>query len=772
MTTPSPDSIPREHRNQWLALVLLLLVVGGVVAYLVYREYQLTLARERAVLAAQTQVVDENLGQQLIGANSALDSARGDVRMLAAVGREAQMAPRLRALADAMPGVRTMLITDAYGRVIASSRVEMMGLDIEQRAYFQLAKKQRDFERLYVSEPFQTMQGVSSISLVKAWRDVDGAFGGVVTATLEPEYFEVLLRSVLYAPGVTSSLIHSSGKVFTGMPAGNRVRGMDLANAGNFVRQHLASGAAVNFYQGMSAVFGEERMTAFRNTQPAGMNMDKPLVAGVSRPLSAVLAPWHQLARLYAAMYVSLAAVVLLAAYLLQRKQLALMAVSLAAERESREHSQRLDMALEGGDLGLWDLDVATGQRTVNRRAREIVGDGPDDPVDDIAQWYRRVHPEDRLRTRELRRAHERGETETLVLDYRVRHRDGRWVWLHSRGKVTQRDAAGAPLRIVGTYLDVSERKAAEAQLQHHAELLARMSRVSGTGGWDFDIASGRSTWSPEMYRIREIDDGTLEPDRQLVMDAYLPESRERLAAARAEALAHGTPWDLDLQLTTAKGRVIWVRSQGEAVVRDAQVVGLTGTLRNIDAAKQAQIDLQAANQKLEHLALSDGLTGIANRRLFDQTLQNEWLRCARAGRPLALLLIDIDHFKLFNDHYGHAGGDQCLQQVARVLTGCAQRTGDIVCRFGGEEFAILLPDAGLDSARTVAQACLDAVRAASIAHAASPLGPLLSLSVGAASMMADRARFAQTLVERADEALYRAKANGRARYELHEDAL
>jgi diguanylate cyclase (GGDEF)-like protein/PAS domain S-box-containing protein len=499
--------------------------------------------------------------------------------------------------------------------------------------------------------------------------------------------------------------------------------------------------------------------------------MDKPLVATVSRARSGVLGPWQQLARLYGLMYAVLVLIVLLAAYLLQLKQRALMALTVAAEQESRENSQRLDMALRGGDLGLWDLDVVTGLRTVNARAREMVGDGPADPVDNVSEWGRRMHPQDLPKSKALRRVHEQGDSDMLILDYRVRHRAGHWVWLHSRGRVTQRDQDGRPLRIVGTYLDITERKAAEAQMAHDAELLSRMSRVSGTGGWDFDLATGRSTWTAEMFRIRGLDP-SVEPDQQLVMSSYLPESRERLAAARAVTLAQGTPWDMDLQLTTATGEVIWVRSQGEAVVRNGQIVGLTGTLRNINASKQAQLDLEIANQKLEHLALSDGLTGIANRRLFDQTLQSEWLRCARAGRPLAMLLIDIDHFKLFNDHYGHAGGDQCLQQVARLLTGCAQRTGDIVCRFGGEEFAILLPDADLASASSVAQSCLDAISNAHIEHAGSPLGPTLSLSVGVASAMADRARFAQVLVERADEALYRAKHLGRARFEVHQDPL
>ena len=771
MKSPSSEFIPREHRNQWLALVLLLLAVGGAVAYLIYREHELTLARERVVLLTHAHVIDENLSQQLMGVNAALDAAREDMKVLVAVGREAQMAPRLRSLSDAMPGVRTMLVTDANGRILASSRVEMIGLFIDDRPYFQLAKAKPDRDRMFVSAPFQTMQNVSSISLVKVWTDQQGRFAGVVTATLEPDYFEVLLRSVLYASDVRSTLIHGDGQVFTGMPPDSPTRGLNLSAKGAYLKRHLESGLVENLFEGPSPITGDERLTAFHNSQPPSLNMDKPLVATVSRARAGVLGPWQQLARLYGLMYAVLVLIVLLAAYLLQLKQRALMALTVAAEQESRENSQRLDMALRGGDLGLWDLDVATGLRTVNARAREIVGDGPADPVDNVSEWGRRMHPQDLPKSKALRRVHEQGDSDMLILDYRVRHRAGHWVWLHSRGRVTQRDQDGRPLRIVGTYLDITERKAAEAQMAHDAELLSRMSRVSGTGGWDFDLATGRSTWTAEMFRIRGLDP-SVEPDQQLVMSSYLPESRERLAAARAITLAQGTPWDMDLQLTTATGEVIWVRSQGEAVVRNGQIVGLTGTLRNVNASKQAQIDLEIANQKLEHLALSDGLTGIANRRLFDQTLQSEWLRCARAGRPLAMLLIDIDHFKLFNDHYGHAGGDQCLQQVARLLTGCAQRTGDIVCRFGGEEFAILLPDVDLASASSVAQSCLDAISNAHIEHAGSPLGPTLSLSVGVASAMADRARFAQVLVERADEALYRAKHLGRARFEVHQDAL
>jgi diguanylate cyclase (GGDEF)-like protein len=199
--------------------------------------------------------------------------------------------------------------------------------------------------------------------------------------------------------------------------------------------------------------------------------------------------------------------------------------------------------------------------------------------------------------------------------------------------------------------------------------------------------------------------------------------------------------------------------------VVEGKTVGLTGTLKNVTWRKQSQIDLQIANEKLERMTLSDGLTGIANRRFFDQTLQTEWSRSGRSGQPLALLMIDIDHFKLYNDQYGHVGGDECLHRVAQVLAGCPRRASDLVCRYGGEEFAILLPGADLASASAMAQACLDAMRNEGIPHATSLVGPWLTLSIGVASAEADASQAAVTLVERADAALYQAKLLGRAQY-------
>ncbi|MEO6853576.1 MAG: diguanylate cyclase, partial [Rhodoferax sp.] len=176
---------------------------------------------------------------------------------------------------------------------------------------------------------------------------------------------------------------------------------------------------------------------------------------------------------------------------------------------------------------------------------------------------------------------------------------------------------------------------------------------------------------------------------------------------------------------------------------------------------------LELANQRLAQLSATDGLTGIGNRRHFDAVLATEWLRGARQQEPLALLMIDIDHFKLYNDHYGHLAGDACLRRVARLLATCVRRAGELVARYGGEEFVLLLPGTDQDHARLVAQHCMDALALERIPHAGSPTADFLTLSIGVAHTVPDAERKPDTLVYAADTALYRAKNAGRQQFDI-----
>lgn len=200
--------------------------------------------------------------------------------------------------------------------------------------------------------------------------------------------------------------------------------------------------------------------------------------------------------------------------------------------------------------------------------------------------------------------------------------------------------------------------------------------------------------------------------------------------------------------------------------IRTPQGYIVTATMEVTDMVHQRQA-LEVANERLAMLSVTDGLTGIANRRHFDETLAAEWLREARHQEPLALLIIDIDHFKGYNDHYGHLAGDECLRRVAQILQSCLRRSGEVVARYGGEEFALLMPATSNQEALLMAQRCMDQLADADIAHAASTTAPRLTLSIGVASAVPDPAFKPEALVDAADAALYRAKNGGRNRYEI-----
>ena len=183
----------------------------------------------------------------------------------------------------------------------------------------------------------------------------------------------------------------------------------------------------------------------------------------------------------------------------------------------------------------------------------------------------------------------------------------------------------------------------------------------------------------------------------------------------------------------------------------------LHSMLQRINTQKLAE-----SNRKLAILSISDGLTGLHNRRHFDTTYDAQWRSAARTETPISLLFIDIDHFKNYNDCYGHQAGDLCLQRVAQVIQGSVSRAHDLTARYGGEEFVVLLPHTPLGDAITIAQRICQGIADLSIAHADSPVDDYLTLSIGAASMVPTCDRRHEQLLKNADTALYQAKDDGR----------
>ena len=227
-------------------------------------------------------------------------------------------------------------------------------------------------------------------------------------------------------------------------------------------------------------------------------------------------------------------------------------------------------------------------------------------------------------------------------------------------------------------------------------------------------------------------------------------------ARASDQDLAHGIEAGGDDYLVKPISETV-LRAKVNAMRR---IATMRGTLIQLTRK------LDEANGELERLSAIDGLTGVANRRRFDEVLRHEWLRAARGGHPLSLLLIDVDQFKQFNDGNGHLAGDECLRDLARLLEATLRRPSDLLARYGGEEFAVILPETGPEGAASVAQSLIDAVREAAIPHGHSTVSSLLSISVGVATAVPERGdeQGYEVLITIADEALYKAKRAGRNR--------
>ena len=257
-------------------------------------------------------------------------------------------------------------------------------------------------------------------------------------------------------------------------------------------------------------------------------------------------------------------------------------------------------------------------------------------------------------------------------------------------------------------------------------------------------------------------------------MDMVHPEDCAHVLQVHAEAIAAHTPLGTQYRIVRASdGAQRWLQVWGEyGDGTDTDPLRMTGTVQDITERKQAEQQLARYRDALEERVRLDPMTQVANRLALGEAMQREWERARLRGMPLALLMIDVDFFKAYNDHYGHIAGDRCLQRVAQALASAVQRSGELAARYGGEEFAVLLPDSDELRAVAVAHRLREAVRELALEHQASPCGAQVTISVGVACVRpadGQPLEHAQTtLFQQADAALYRAKQAGRDRVALY----
>ena len=259
------------------------------------------------------------------------------------------------------------------------------------------------------------------------------------------------------------------------------------------------------------------------------------------------------------------------------------------------------------------------------------------------------------------------------------------------------------------------------------------------------------------------------------VMDGY--EAARRMRACRPDEwgpiiFLSSMEADQDLDRAIEAGGDDYLVKPVSFVVLNAKI----RAMHRIETMRRKLIDMSAqlttANQELERISRQDGLTRIANRRYFDTYLSEELKRAARQKSDLSLILIDIDHFKRYNDRYGHQAGDVCLRQVASTLTAVCRRPADLAARYGGEEFVMVLPDTPLAGAVGLAETLRQTLAQMALPHADSDVSALVTMSQGVVSVLPDALATPEQLIECADRALYQAKHEGRDRHIVHSSAL
>ncbi len=379
------------------------------------------------------------------------------------------------------------------------------------------------------------------------------------------------------------------------------------------------------------------------------------------------------------------------------------------------------------------------------------------------------VHPDDKPRAAELVRQMRAG-LDGALMECRVANAAGEYQWVEASLRTIRDPQTGNPTGILNMVRDIAERKHAELARDFHRSLLKAIHDVSLDGvlvvNPDGKVVSYNRRFA-EVWRVSATDipacllTPTVEiPDERLLAECVERTKDPAAFLSRVSELYANRDARDHCQIELKDGRTL---ERYTSALRSAEghYMGRVWFFRDITERRQAEEELKAAYRAVEELAVIDALTGLANRRRFDECLTTEWRRGMREHEPLSLVLLDVDLFKSYNDTYGHLRGDSCLRQVAESAMDVVTRPGDLVARFGGEEFAMILPNTDHRGALKIADNVREAVAGRCLEHAASPRG-VVTVSAGCATIVPHSAQKATDLIEIADCALYRAKRLGR----------
>nr|WP_315251474.1 EAL domain-containing protein [uncultured Duganella sp.] len=456
----------RTMAAEWLMLGFVLALSGLLIAYFVWNERALLMTSNIERMRLQTLIIDENLSHQLEGVRSALDSVRDTLR----AGDNCAVECRrtlLQSLKRAMPGVRALLVLDRKG-MIEMSDDDLRDSRLDDRNYTSHVERMRDRDTLYLSQPYENTPGVFNIKLSMAFIGTDGANNGAVSAILNPEYFDAVMRSALYAPDMNSAITEDSGRRILFVPADPAAMRNTSAAADPFFVRHQNSHRSETVLEG-TAPSGEQRLVVQRTMLLRGLGLDKTLVVSLGRNQALIATGWHRMAWTCGVAWLVFGLTASGALLLVQRRRKVLDALAAAREDEQAAAAEKIELALNGANLGLWEWRMSEDHRIVDGRAAAMLGYTREELNSGAMEWRSMVKADDIPGMESALAAHLADSSRSFEAEYRMRHRAGHWIWVQTRGRVVERAADGKPLRMLGTRMDISARKLAEAEIAHLA---------------------------------------------------------------------------------------------------------------------------------------------------------------------------------------------------------------------------------------------------------------------------------------------------------------
>ncbi|MDD5761361.1 MAG: PAS domain S-box protein [bacterium] len=593
---------------QWLIFGMVALILGGSIGYSITRDYNNIETVERDRLATQSKVIDANLGNQLNAAYLALVGIRGNLPFWKARKDGMALASQsLRTMGNVMPGLRTFLILDFEGIVVAASRDELIGRNFSERDYFRTPRRHPDPAMFYISPPFTTVLGVFGMNVVCVIPGPNGQFAGIVAATINPDYLTVLLGSVLYTNDMWIVLAHGDGRQFLRVPERRGTQGMDLAQPGSFFTRHRESGRTITMLTGIAYPAGEECLVSQRTIKLAKVPMDKPLVVAVGRELTAIYATWRRDAFMECGLFGLLALTTAFGLLFYQRRQrehdrhAAGYAAKLSetvselqsAEKVSRESEERFRSIVDTASDGILIARMSTRKfveaniaicemlgytrEELLRIGVENIHPAPDLPHV-IAEFNRQSRGEKRI-------------SESLPV-------------MRKDGSVFYADISANPIEFggeqyqVGIFRDTTERKLAENALRESEERYHELFENANDVIYTHDLAGNFTSINKAAEQVTGY---TLDEALKInIFSVLAPGSADVVRRMISRKVTGGGQTRYELEIVCKNGCRVPLEVSTRIIYRSGEPVGVQGIARDITERRQAEEEKRKLEQQLQ----------------------------------------------------------------------------------------------------------------------------------------------------------------------------